>query len=227
VCVVDLPDLKKNKYNICLYFIIIYLFIYLFLTNRYAVSSCNVSMALSILQHQGMDKKWLVETVDYGYTPLHFACESGSEPMTLALCQAMSSQYATSGSGSEEGDKIISLVAAMKSASGDMHLQKAIVQAGGKTPLHLAASKVKLLFSRIKSHVIMIIQKHEAFILQEHHIYPISLFLIFLRRLLYLSCMKLQHICADIYPLSTFFSFFCEHIFIGSCGLRTGAVEVC
>jgi hypothetical protein len=113
-------------------------------------------MALSILQHQGMDKKWLVETVDYGYTPLHFACESGSEPLTLALCQAMS-QYATSCSGSsdseDEGDKSISLVSAMKSATGDMHLQKAIVQAGGKTPLHLAASKVKLLFSRIKSYV--------------------------------------------------------------------------
>lgn len=129
--IVYIPSLFAFQFSNCIN--LFHDFCYIsFSFSRYAVSSINVPLALSIIQHKGMDKSWLTEAVDYGYTPLHFACENGSDELTEALCQSLLQIE------SKELDS------AMRAKTEDMHLQKAIVQTGGKTPLHLAAIKVSV-----------------------------------------------------------------------------------
>jgi len=102
---------------------------------------------------------WLVACGDYGYTCLHYACEAGATNLVAALLEALVRLHAVPAAiaaaeaaaesglsgpecGAAGGDAGAAVVArALSAATSDMHLQMAVVQAGGQTPLHLASAK--------------------------------------------------------------------------------------
>ena len=163
----------------------------------YAASACDEALALAILAHatdsraaeaaeaagateaaalglgRGCPRAWLEARGDYGYSPLHFACESGQARLVEALLQRLAEEDAAAvrnstaqasleasaeslPMGSAGGDGTLAgasvcvsasaaassaLADALRAATTDMHLQKAVVQVAGQTPLHLAAAK--------------------------------------------------------------------------------------
>lgn len=72
-------------------------------------------------------------------TPLHYLCEGGWASSVTALLKIL---------GSNPDD----LHGALSAQTTDMHLNMAVVQSGGMTPLHLAAAKVvyKIINSALK-----------------------------------------------------------------------------
>jgi len=102
---------------------------------------------------------WLLACGDYGYTCLHYACEAGATSLVAALLEALvrllavpaaiaaaeaAAENGLSGPdcGAAGGDAGAAVVArALSATTSDMHLQMAVVQPGGQTPLHLASAK--------------------------------------------------------------------------------------
>ena len=100
----------------------------------YATSGYDDDLALSILGRPDVPAPWVTARGDYDYTPLHFACEVGSEAVVSSILSFLG--------GHEPGDSSSGVGQALLAQTKDQHLQKVVVQSGGQTPLHLASAKV-------------------------------------------------------------------------------------
>ncbi len=83
--------------------------------------------------------EWLTLPGDYGYTPLHYICESGLQSVLAAIFESI---RVSGGS--------VAVMTALAAQTTDMHLNMAVVQSGGMTPLHLAAAKVRLVLGVVR-----------------------------------------------------------------------------
>jgi hypothetical protein len=109
----------------------------------YACSLYDDVLIHELLARDDLPREWLVSSGDYGYAPLHYCAESGASAVIQTLVRRI---WASSPHDQvlveADSTRFARVTTALLAPTTDQHLQKAVVQSGGMTPLHLAAAKV-------------------------------------------------------------------------------------